>query len=121
MAAVLAVILVGCAPSPPPPPTPLDELLGQPLTDVLETVPQEAALFIQDVSPRVDLAASYQEGSDPAAWTVVAVCADAADLRAVVSVEVAVVPRGSLDAVGDTDDRFDGAVECSGRPHGAHL
>jgi hypothetical protein len=51
----------------------------------------------------------------------VAVCADAADLRAVVSVEVAVVPRGSLDAVGDTDDRFDGAVECSGRPHGAHL
>lgn len=112
--ALVAVAIAGCAGDPP---APVGDAVGRTLEDVTALAPEDAGFLIQDSSPRVGLAASFVLGtSDAAAWTVIALCADAADLRDADAVEVAVIPSQTYPEVADQvdDGEFRDLVTCDG-------
>lgn len=111
---VLALAIVGCSGEQP---APVGEALGRTLEDVTALAPRDAGFLIQDSSPRVGRAASFSLGtSNPEGWTVVAICADAEDLRDAEAVEVAVIPSETYPEVaGQVDDGdFRDLVTCDG-------
>ena len=101
--------------------TTVSDAPGKSLEFVEDRLQPDVTLLIQDVSPRVGLAASYGLGDD-GLWTVVALCADSAVLDNATSVEVAVVPQRAVDvAVRNLirDGAFRAAVDCDGRDYAA--
>jgi hypothetical protein len=110
----LAVTITGCSGEPP---VPVGDAIGRTLAEVTAFAPDDAGFLIQDSSPRVGLAASFALGtSDAEEWTVVAICADAADLHDADAVEVAVIPSATYPEVAEQvdDGEFRDLVTCDG-------
>ena len=109
----MAAGITGCATSS----LPIDETVGKSLEEISEHVGDTTTLLTQDVSPRVGLEATYQEGGDDTAWIVVASCADDAVLDSATMAEVAVIPLRAYTAEARSeiaDDAFADAVSCDG-------
>ncbi|MFC8597473.1 hypothetical protein [Isoptericola sp. NPDC057191] len=68
---------------------------GQTLDVVNEHVPDDASFVIQDVSPVVGVAASFDE-SNTDEWTLLAACADAQVIDQAATIEVSVVPSSRV-------------------------
>ncbi|KAB1867575.1 hypothetical protein [Microbacterium algeriense] len=112
-AVALAAAVTGCAMSS----LPIAETVGKSLEEVSEHVGDTTTLLTQDVSPRVGLEATYQQGGDDTAWIVVASCADDAVVDSATMAEVAVIPKRAYTAEVRSeiaDDDFADAVSCDG-------
>lgn len=112
-AVALAAAATGCAMSS----LPIAETVGKSLEEVSEHVGDTTTLLTQDVSPRVGLEATYQQGGDDTAWILVASCADDAVVDSATMAEVAVIPKRAYTAEVRSeiaDDDFADAVSCDG-------
>lgn len=92
--------------------------VGKDLAVVSEAMPEQSTLLIQDASPRVGEEATYSDASDQQQWVVVAICADAEQLKDTTSVEVAIILKDSFTKTIKAelaDGNFDDAVACEGR------
>lgn len=120
-ALAFAGLLAGCSAAPAGTQTTPAQLVGKSLDRLVDLVPADSELLIQDASPRVGLAASY-DGVGLDRWTVIALCADEPIIEESRSVEVAVVPstavtdtfRASVLSGAQAD-----AVDCEGRGYTA--
>ena len=94
------------------------DLLGKTLEDARSSFPDDTTVIIQDASPRVGRAASYRDELNDGGWTIVSACSSAELLSDSESIEVAVIPTGSLTSaisqrIEDGDFR-DAVTGCDG-------
>lgn len=96
MGVALIVAVAGCSSRPS---LSTSDAVGQTLSAVFSSAPEETSFLIQDSSPRVGEAASFElSTSDPKDWTVVAICADNVQLNDASAVEISVVPTASYSS-----------------------
>ena len=94
------------------------DLLGLALETARSSFPEDATVLIQDVSPVVELDASYQDGVADDRWTVVSACSSADLIADSDLVEVAVIPSGAFTPAVEermNDGEFrDAVTSCEG-------
>lgn len=93
------------------------ELIGRSLDSFTELAGVNLEILIQDASPRIGRAASYQAPND-AGWVIVAACSSSGSVLASASVEVAVIPADGYTTGVESDVRAGewlDAVDCEGR------